>query len=114
MKERLYTGRGRLTHICSPFRPGASQRQKLKARRNRRHILYTTLHFTTALDASLHPVVIPHDHLFCFFKLLFSFTGWTWDVFQEWGVFLKLAVGGLCWCFMEIFSFELGTLLAGK
>jgi hypothetical protein len=57
MEERLYTDRWRLTHICSPFRPGASQPQKLKARRIRRHLLYTTLHFTTALDASLHPVV---------------------------------------------------------
>jgi hypothetical protein len=60
MKERLCTDRGRLTHICSLFRPGASQRQKLKARGNRRHLLYTTLHFTTALDESLYPVVTPH------------------------------------------------------
>jgi hypothetical protein len=61
MKERLYTDWGRLPH--TPFCPGASQRQILKARRTTRHLLYTTLHFNTTLDASLHHVVTPHGPL---------------------------------------------------
>ncbi|XP_064636912.1 multidrug and toxin extrusion protein 1-like isoform X2 [Lineus longissimus] len=39
--------------------------------------------------------------------------GWTWDAFQEWGLFLKLALGGMCAVMMEFFSFEAGTILAG-
>jgi len=42
-----------------------------------------------------------------------TWAGWTFDCFQEWGVFCKLALSGLVMICFEWWAFEVGTILAG-
>ncbi|XP_064637899.1 multidrug and toxin extrusion protein 1-like [Lineus longissimus] len=42
-----------------------------------------------------------------------TWPGWTWELFQEWGTFLKLAIAGLLMLSLQFWAFEAGTLLAG-
>ncbi|XP_064637703.1 multidrug and toxin extrusion protein 1-like [Lineus longissimus] len=42
-----------------------------------------------------------------------TWDGWTWELFQDWGSFLKLAVAGLLMVSLQFWAFEAGTLIAG-
>ena len=46
-------------------------------------------------------------------KVCLYASGWTWDLFQEWGLFFKIAIFGLVMVCMEWWSFEIGVIVAG-
>ncbi|XP_072796214.1 multidrug and toxin extrusion protein 2-like [Vicugna pacos] len=43
----------------------------------------------------------------------FSYDGWTMDCFQEWGLYIRLAVPSMFMLCIEWWTFEIGTFLAG-
>jgi MATE family multidrug resistance protein len=42
-----------------------------------------------------------------------TWDGWSMELFQDWGSFLKLAIAGLLMVSLQFWAFEAGTLLAG-
>ncbi|XP_064636391.1 multidrug and toxin extrusion protein 1-like isoform X2 [Lineus longissimus] len=42
-----------------------------------------------------------------------TWPGWTFEAFEEWGLFLRLAIAGLLMLFLQWLSLEIGTILTG-